>query len=375
MAAASSFSSHTMPRCAIGPTDPAGTAGALASGLRELGVDAELAVWSAHPFGFPADRVLSRAGRVVYALRAVATRDVIQLEYARSWLPQELDVRLARVAGRVVIARFHGDDCRLYGVARELFPPRGTTGDPASDDAVSARVARLARMCDAAVVADLELATYVLPSFRRVYVLPLPVRPLAAKTSRAPTPTRAIVVHAPSDPSFKGTSKIVAAVERAADRVDLDFRLLSGIPQREVAAALAGADVAIDQLDSVTPGVFAYEAMQAGLPVLCQLDRRALAPYQRDLPIIDVDEHSLERELVRVVHDAALRSELGRSGKEYVANVHAPARVAAAALQVYRHARAGPGGLYWAHDFGIDPLPDIEARIRATLATAGADVP
>ena len=334
-------------------------------------MDAELAVWGAHPFGFPADRVLGRAGRVGHALRAAATRDVLQLEYGRSWLPREVDVRLAKLARRVVVARFHGDDCRLYGVARALFPPRGRTGDPARDRAVAARVARLATMCDAAIVADLELATYVLPVFRRVYVLALPVRPTSTP-ARSRTSERAVVVHAPSDPSFKGTAKIVAAAERAAERVGLDFRLLSGVPQREVAAALAGADIAVDQLDSVTPGVFAYEAMDAGLPVLSELDRHALAPYQRELPIVDVDELSLERELVRVAGDPALRAELGRLGREYVAQTHEPVRVAAAALHVYRHARTAPAGLYAADESGIEPLPDEEARIRAGLATPGA---
>ena len=64
-----------------------------------------------------------------------------------------------------------------------------------------------------------------------------------------------------------------------------------------VARELAAADIAIDQLDSVTIGVFALEAMRSGIPVLSQIERSALPRYQDDLPVVPVTPETLETEL------------------------------------------------------------------------------
>jgi hypothetical protein len=63
---------------------------------------------------------------------------------------------------------------------------------------------------------------------------------------------------------------------------------------------------------------------------------------------------------------------LAESGTDYVARAHAPARVAAAALHVYRHARDAGAGLYSADEAGVEALADDESRIRDALATARA---
>jgi glycosyltransferase involved in cell wall biosynthesis len=268
-------------RVAIGPTDPAGTSGALASGLRSLGVRAAAVVWSQHPFGYRADRVLGRGDRYAFALRAPFAHDVFHYQ-GFTWVRRFADALWARAFGRTLVVNFHGDDCRLYGVARALFPPRGRTGDPTKDALVVGRVERFARICHAAIVHDLELATYVVPRFERVYLVPP-----ALHDAPAPVPAerddRPVVVHAPSDPSFKGTPKIEAAIDVLRQRVPVDFRLVRDVPNHLALRELAAADAVVDQLDSVNVGVVALEAMRLGKPVLSQLSARALAPYQAGL--------------------------------------------------------------------------------------------
>src|SRR3954451_14806800 len=102
----------TAPRVAQGPMDPAGTAGASAEALRAVGATAELVVTFAHPFGYPNDRVLSRAQRLPYALRAPFRNDVFHFHFGYTWLPGWLDAAWARLWRRTVVMNFHGDDCR-----------------------------------------------------------------------------------------------------------------------------------------------------------------------------------------------------------------------------------------------------------------------
>jgi glycosyltransferase involved in cell wall biosynthesis len=356
-------------RVAIGPVDPAGTASALAAGLRSHGVEPELALWfSSQERSFAGRRILGRAGRVAFALGAPRRVDVLHYQ-SFAWLPRELDVRWARRSGRRRVVTFHGDDCRLYGLARRLFPSWRDVGDPRGDAAVGARVSRLGQLCDAAIVANLELATYVLPYFRRVYVVPTAV----ADGSRAAEPANPVpvVLHAPSDPSAKGTRDIVRAVEAVRARVPLELKVVTGLGHAEVLAQIAAADVVVDQL-TVSIGVVAIEAMQAGKPVLSELDERTLAPYQRDLPVVPVTPDTLEAELEALLADEPRRRELGAAGRRYAVR-HSPDAVAAATLRVYDHARTpAEGVLFAAMPERIERLEDEEAAIRSRLGAPAA---
>lgn len=259
----------------------------------------------------------------------------------------------ARARGRKLVVSFYGDDCRQYGLARSLYPARGRVGDPARDAAVRRRLRRLGRLCEAAIVGDLELATYALPYFRRVYVVPLPLdaSPVAPRRPR-PAGSPPLVVHAPSDRRIKGTD----AIETAARGLPIELRVLAGVPHSAVLDVLAEADVAIDQLNSVTTGIFALEAMRAGVPVLSEVDPAAVGPFQRDCPVVPVTAKSLVSELESLLGDEPRRGQLAEAGRAYVERTHLAPLVARAVLAVYEHSRSGARGLFEATADGVTPL-------------------
>lgn len=336
-------------RVAIGPTEIAGCSAALAQGLRALGVDAEVVLAApAHSFGYPADRVLGRARRTIYALLAPARRDVFHYQYGRSWVPAYADVAWARLIRRTLLAAYYGDDCRLSDVAKARFPARGRVKDSSLDDLVRKRLGRLSRLCHAALVGDLELATYLLPYFARVYVLPVPLLEVTSNDGlrRRGSEGTPVVLHAPSDPEIKGTAAIKAAVDAVAQQVPLRFRLVTGVPHQQVVEELRDADIVVDQLNSATTGVFALEAMRLGLPVLGEVDPRAMAPFQRNSPVVAVTSASLERELEILLRDPDRRREIGLRGKEFVTRTHDPTLVGQAVLNAYAHLRENGPGLF-----------------------------
>ncbi len=211
-------------RVAIGPSEVAGCSGALAEGLRANGCDAEVVLAFRSPL-YDGGQVLGRGDRVLYAAEAPFRRDVFDYQYASTWLPFFVDAYWARLLGRTLVAHCHGDDCRQYGIAQRLFPARGRAGSPSGDARTRRRLRALGRACHAALVADLELATYVEPYFSHVYVTPLPLRlELAPDTPPRRPEEPLVVLHAPSDPRIKGTEVIAAAVQAAARR----FRSNSG---------------------------------------------------------------------------------------------------------------------------------------------------
>jgi glycosyltransferase involved in cell wall biosynthesis len=345
------------PRIAIGPTDVAGSASALASGLRTNGADVEVVLWSPHPGEHAEGRELGRARRALWALRAPLRRDVLHLQYGSSWAPGNADVRWARAWNATLVAHYHGDDCRLAEVAQRLSWPLAPLKDPAADPVVRGRLRRVGALCHAAIVGDLELLTYVEPYFRSVYVAPLPVRDEpAANEDVAARSERLVVVHAPSDRIVKGTATITAAVESVARTVPLELRVLTGVPYRTVTSALRGADIVIDQMGSASASMFALDAMRAGVPVLSRVDRRAFAPFHEGLPIQPITEDSLPSVLEALARDESTRRRLGDEGRAYVARTHAAPLAARAALHVYEHSRDRPAGTFVATADGVEPL-------------------
>jgi glycosyltransferase involved in cell wall biosynthesis len=219
------------------------------------------------------------------------------------------------------------------------------------------------RLCAAAIVSDLELAAHVEPYFRTVYVVPTPLTlplPLADEVPADPPGAGPIVFHAPSDQLVKGTPTIRAAMDAVAQETPLRPLLISGVPRAEVLAQIARADVVVDQLNQVTTGVFALEAMALGKPVLLQYDRTLQAPFAQDVPAIAVTADTLAGELQALVADDARRAQLGRAGAEYVRRVHDAAVVVELLSQVYDDARAPRPGLFEATRGGIVPIPSTQ---------------
>jgi hypothetical protein len=326
-----------------------------AHGLRGRGARVRVVLWAPPPFGYGAGRVAGRGLRLAFALAAPFRNDVLHYQYGSTWA-KTADAYWAKLFRRTLACTYHGDDCRLYSVARERFPARARVVDPGREGAARRRLRRLGRVLDAALVADRELATYVAPFTRRVYVTPLPLHPDPFGDEPVRPSSKRVVLHAASDARTKGSAEISAAVEEVSRRVPLDYRHFTAVSYDEVASGLRDATVVVDQLNSVTSGVFALEALRLGVPVLGEYDPSALAPYQAGLPVVRVSPATLAEELERLLTDAEWRERAGAAGREYVRRNHDPDRVAETVLAVYRHARGGPEGTFHAVDGRIEPL-------------------
>lgn len=353
-------------RVALGPLELAGTARALADGLTALGHEARVLVWQAHPFGYRADgRVEGRRERALFAWRAPRRFDVLHGQGGRTWFSY-LDFVWARLRGVTCVIQYNGSDARTSDVALRLHPGRARTVDPARDSEIRLHRRLGARVAHAAVVQDLELATYLVGDYRTVYVSPFAIDMAAIETARreaggedpAADPLR--VLHAPSSRRIKGSDQIEAGV---AGLPGVELRTVTGRPHEEVLREVAAADVVVDQLDADVPGVLPAEAMALGKPVLCEFEPRKLAPFARSTPAVPVTAATLAARLSELAGDRARRAELGRAGHEYAAAVHAPEVAAAAAERIYRHARGAGRGVFAASPEGIEPL-DLDAELR-----------
>lgn len=145
------------------------------------------------------------------------------------------------------------------------------------------------------------------------------------------TPARPLrVVHAPNHPHIKGTAHFERAVRKlAAEGVPVELRVLRGVSNDEIRAAIAAADVVADQLIMGWYAMFALEAMAMGKPVLCSIREDLEELYQSagllepgELPLARCDPDSVEQILHRLAKSPERRAEIGKRSREFVERRH-----------------------------------------------------
>ncbi|RGE23179.1 glycosyltransferase family 1 protein [Leucobacter sp. wl10] len=154
------------------------------------------------------------------------------------------------------------------------------------------------------------------------------------RIERAPgAPLR--VVHAPSVAAYKGTDMILPTLERLRDEGLIEFRLVRGVPSRDMPAVFAEADVMLDQFRAGSYGVAACEALAAGCLAVGQVSPQVRSAVReetgRELPVLEADPDSLET-LLRGLATAQDLTPARARGVEFVRAVH-DGRLAARALR------------------------------------------
>ena len=235
---------------------------------------------AAPPAGSSLAARAAAAGPVAYA-RVVGLRDL---------------ALLAR-AGKRIVVTYNGDDARqgtgpVPDFHRRLAAAAGASYYTEADDARKRRaIAAFDRHARRIFYVNPDLGAF-LPE--RAEFMPyghvdVRVWPAPGVAEGGGPP---VVVHAPSHRGIKGTRFVVEAVDRLrADGVELDFRLLEGMPHSDAVRAYAEADILVDQLLVGWYGGVAVEFMALGKPVVCFVaeewtDRYAPAGMMADLPIV-----------------------------------------------------------------------------------------
>jgi glycosyltransferase involved in cell wall biosynthesis len=342
----------------------AGGPGALAAGMRDLGMRSTMLVFNDHRFGLGYDRNLhlrEGGGRrdLAYNLprqfRALAWAmprfDIFHFHFAHTLVPKKVNLPLLRAARKGIVFQFWGSDVRDKGPEAVEFLRRADVGILGSF-ATLGRAPNLPRgirwphweVLPPAI--DLSDWTAVPPDAAEAGE---PVRPLR-------------VVHAPSKRAVKGTEAVIAAVAEARGKgAAIELDLVEDVPHAEARARYEAADVIVDQLLIGWYGLFSIESMALGKPVICHVDRAAARrtgeAFGHDVPIIDATPDTLARVLGELAGDRGRLAQLGRASRSYVETVHERGAVVRHLLGIY--ARAGV------------PHAPSTAQLRELAATRG----
>lgn len=304
-------------RVFVGPHEVAGFYSNLVLGLRSIGVQADLVEYRAHKFRYQdyeapffilrwikrCNDIRGKPGRslfirVLFALPgellrfvyfpyALSRYDVYIFGFGQSILPGNWDLPILRLFGKRVIAHL--------GHGSELRPPYIDGAYQSLDGRVQPTLETLAKLtsrnvkraelfelnADLIIGAPLSTVHYTHKAQLNFFVIGIPYLGKTSEVSEAlyggegqcaVLETKKVIrlLHCPSHPALKGTSRVRDIVEALrAKGYALGYREIIGRPNAEVIAAIQECDIVIDQVYSDSPlSGFATESAWYGKPVV-----------------------------------------------------------------------------------------------------------
>lgn len=134
------------------------------------------------------------------------------------------------------------------------------------------------------------------------------------------------VVHAPTNPLVKGTNFVQPIARKLHDEGLIEYVELRGIPNDQMPAVFADADVVLDQFRVGDYGVAACESMASGRIVLTHVSEQVREEVERQagipLPIPRVTVDTLEETLRDVVARRDHYRAVAELGPEFVRRLH-----------------------------------------------------
>lgn len=134
------------------------------------------------------------------------------------------------------------------------------------------------------------------------------------------------VVHAPTNQIVKGTGLIAPAVKRLHEEGIIEYVELRGIPNDQMPAVFADADVVLDQFRGGDYGVGACETMAAGRIVLANVSDQVRGEVEQragmPLPIPETTPDTVEARLRDIVARRDHYREIASHGPEFVRRLH-----------------------------------------------------
>lgn len=397
------------PRICVGLGETAGYCARLTEGFRALGLAADHLNLGADPMRYGATSApamirtvrwlairrrsagpgartwwawLHRLAMAWLFLVAIRRYDAFVLRAGDSFFALR-DLPLLRRLGKQVIVVFFGSDSRpSYLNGAEIHG--GQDGATASATTIAKRrvVERIERHATHVVCHALSAQLH-----RRPAVAFLEVGIPRRIGSDAPEPPPATdgrpvrFLHAPSRPHDKGTDEIRAAVEAVrAEGIPVELRVVSGVSNDEVQAAIAECDVVIDQLWSDTPmAALAAEAAALGRPAVVGGygwdELRAVTRPDAIPPTHLCHPDALADAIRSLATDEAERRRLGAEARRFVAERWNPVSVAERYLALLRD--EAPEGWWFepervAYVLGAGaPEAEVRAAVRRVLEAAG----
>ncbi len=127
--------------------------------------------------------------------------------------------------------------------------------------------------------------------------------------------------HAPTNQKAKGSDIIIPIMRELTHECDVEAVIIQNLPYSLAIETKQTCDIFIDQIGDLGYGINSLEALSMGIPS-CSCLVPGFAEAYPDHPFVVVNKDNLKSELLRLIHDAKRRKELGLKGRAWVEKYH-----------------------------------------------------
>ncbi|MCH1626279.1 glycosyltransferase family 4 protein [Ferdinandcohnia quinoae] len=319
-----------------GTTEIAGQMGILSSALKKRG-HCSVGYNTFHSYLGYKDHLVNtdEEGLSEKSTEIIDSYDLFHFHYGTTLCPDFTDLPKIKSRNKKMIMHHWGNDVRFHEQAR-INNPYVYTGDSPPNEEIDAKLKKITTYIKEAIVQDYEVYDYVKDYYKKVHVLPIAID-LSQFEPHYPfiQKERPLILHAPTNPDFKGTTYIEETIEKLKEDYQFDYQRIEKMNHDEVIKLYKDADIIIDQVLCGSYGLLSVESMALGKPVITYIRPDLISAFPNDLPIVNANPDNLYEQTRSLLNNPQLRRKLGEKGRQYVEKVHAHDVVVEQLLTIY----------------------------------------
>lgn len=324
---------HSNKKVFLGLENIAGIFTSLKKGFEQNGISADFYSLNEHVFGYETDKIIAYSAnsfvrkfqKFFLIFKLIFKYNYFIFDSTGTLFPEFNDVKLLRFFGKKTMVIFTGCDIRLPDkVSKYKWNPcRDCTDDYKGFvgcviGTKPGKISETEKNFD--IILSAEEAAGSLS--KNYYPALFPVDIEKFKYTGSNPGKKLKILHAPSNPEYKGTKYILTAVERLKKEFDFDFKVIKNVKAEELYDEIAASDLVIDQMLVGFYGLLSVESMAMGKPVVCYIREDVASGSPAEIPVINANPDNLYIVLKGILTEPTKLIEIGSRSREYAEKYH-----------------------------------------------------
>ncbi len=317
----------------LGLGNIAGIFTSLKKGFEQNDISADFYSLNEHIYGYKTDKIIKysdnsfvrKLQKFYLLIKLILKYDYFIFDSTGTLLPNYKDIKLFRFFGKKTMVIFTGCDIRLpEKVQKYKWNPCRNCTDYYKNfvgcvlETKSQKIKEIENKFD--IIVSTEEAA---GSLNRNYSATLfPVDIEKFKYIGTNPEKRLKILHAPSNPEYKGTKYIIDAINRLKLEFDFEFNIIKDVKAEELYLEVVKTDLVIDQMLVGFYGLFTIESMALGKPVICYIREDIKDNSPEEIPVINANPDTLYTVLKEILLSPEKLNSIGRRSREYAEKHH-----------------------------------------------------
>lgn len=263
--------------------------------------------------------------------------DLFHFHYGSSLLPDFEDLEIIHREGKSMVMHHWGNDVRTHALAT-ANNRYAYTGDSPPEEQIHTSLLSISRYIRHAIVQDYEVYPYVKAYYQKVHVLPITMDVMQEEPSYPDiNQSNPLVLHAPTNPLFKGTEAIETAIERLQkEGIQFRYQRIEKMSHGTAKQLYKNADIVVDQILCGSYGMLAVESMSLGKPVVGYIRDDLIPLFPMRPPIVSANPDNIYDVLKELILYPAMRVKKGKEGRKYAEKYHDSRHVVEHLIRIYK---------------------------------------